>query len=183
MRFFVAVVPSSEALDDLERFLLPRRDAEGPRWSRREQWHVTLAFAGAAPERVAERLVEAVGEVTARAQPVLLALGGGGCFPDVTRARVLYTGVRGAEALSSLAHGVRAACSVAGAAPEGGRFTPHVTIGRFSQPVEATRWVRVLETYAGPAWTASEVVVVESHLSHDHGHPSRYEVLARLPLG
>ncbi len=57
----------------------------------------------------------------------------------------------GAEALGRLARGVRSACSVAGAAPEGGPFVPHLTLGRFSRAEEATRWMRVLSTYAGPA--------------------------------
>ena len=130
--------------------------------------------------------------VASRSSPMGLAVVGGGCFPDVTRAKVLWAGVGGsdgrrlgrrAEALGRLARGVRSACSVAGAAPEGGPFVPHLTLGRFSRAEDATRWMRVLSTYAGPPWVASDVAVVASHLPRERGHRARHEVLARLPLG
>ncbi len=82
-----------------------------------------------------------------------------------------------------MAAAVRAACAVVGAAPDGGPFLPHLTLGRFGQPLDATRWLRVLDTYRGPAWVADEVVVLESHLPRERGHRPRHEVLARLPLG
>ena len=43
--------------------------------------------------------------------------------------------------------------------------------------------MRVLDTYTGPAWVASEVAVVASHLPRERGHRPRHEVLARVPLG
>ncbi|WP_205860675.1 hypothetical protein [Phycicoccus sp. HDW14] len=58
-----------------------------------------------------------------------------------------------------------------------------MTLGRFGRAVDATRWVRVLETYRGPSWVAPEVVVVQSHLPRERGHRPRHEVLARCPLG
>ena len=184
MRLFVALEPPARVVEHLDDFLDVRRDAGGGlRWSPPGQWHVTLAFMGAAPERVVEDLVEGVGAAAARAAPTPLGLAGGGCFPDVTRARVLFSGVSGGAALAPLAASVRAACSVVGARPEGGAFRPHVTLARFGHPADATRWVRVLDTYAGPPWTATEVTVVASHLPREPGHRPRHEVLARLPLG
>lgn len=184
MRLFVCLTPPVPVVEHLDDFLDARRDAGGDlRWSPPTQWHVTLAFMGAAPERVVESLVDEVGAVAARTAPLTMGLGGGGCFPDVTRARVLFAGVSGGDALSPLARSVRAACSVVGAAPEGGPFLPHVTLGRFGAPVDGTRWVRVLDTYAGPPWSATEVTVVASHLPRERGHRPRHEVLARLPLG
>ena len=60
---------------------------------------------------------------------------------------------------------------------------PHLTLGRFPRAADATRWVRVLQAYAGPPWVASEVAVVASHLPRERGHRPRHEVLARLALG
>ena len=184
MRLFVALEPPVHVVEHLDDFLDVRRDAGGaPRWSPADQWHVTLAFMGAAPERVAEDLVEGVGAVAARTTPVPLALAGGGCFPDVSRARVLFAGVSGGDALAPVAASVRAACSVVGAGPSGGPFRPHITLARFGRPADATRWVRVMDAYAGPPWTATELTVVASHLPRTPGHRPRHEVLARLPLG
>ena len=183
MRLFVAVVPPAEALDHLAEFLEPRRDVEGPRWTSREQWHLTLAFMPSAPERVVEELVEELEAAVTGRSPVVLGLDGGGCFPDVPRARVLWAGVRGGESLRPLARAVRSVCSRAGASPDGGPFRAHVTLARFARPVDATRWVRVLESYEGPGWVARELVLVESHLPRERGHPPRHEVLAHLPVG
>ena len=190
MRLFVSIEPPEDAVEHLDEFLAVRRPS-GPelRWSSPGQWHLTLAFMGAAPDRVVEDVVDGVAAVAVRTPPVGLAVAGGGCFPDVTRAKVLWAGVAGAEdvddgveALGRLARGVRSACSVAGAAPEGGPFVPHLTLGRFSWAEDATRWVRVLSTYAGPPWVATEVTVVASHLPRERGHRPRHEVVARLPL-
>ncbi len=194
MRLFVSIEPPEDAVEHLDDFLAVRRSS-GPelRWSPPGQWHLTLAFMGSAPDRVVDDVVDAVASVASRSSPMGLAVVGGGCFPDVTRAKVLWAGVEGsdgsggsavgAEALGRLARGVRSACSVAGAAPEGGPFVPHLTLGRFSWAEDATRWMRVLSTYAGPPWVASDVAVVASHLPRDRGHRARHEVLARLPLG
>ena len=127
-------------------------------------------------------VVEGVAAAAARTAPMSLALTGGGCFPDVTRARVLFAGLSGGEALGPLARSVRSACAVVGAAPEGGPFVPHVTLARLPRPVDASRWVRVLDSYRGPAWTVEDVTVVASHLPRERGHRPRHEVLARLPL-
>ena len=184
MRVFVAVEPPADVVDDLDAFLDARRDAgDGLRWTPPSQWHLTLAFMAAAPERVVEDLVGRLGEAVERRAPVGLAIAGGGCFPDVSRARVLWAGVQGGAALAPLARSVRSACAVVGAAPEGGPFRAHLTLARISRPRDATRWVRVLESYAGPPWSATEVAVVASHLPREKGHRPRHEVLARLPLG
>jgi 2'-5' RNA ligase len=184
MRLFVSLEPPTCAVADLDEFLDVRRDADsGLRWSSPQQWHLTLAFMGSAPDRVVEDVIAGVAGAAGRSAPVGLSLEGGGCFPDVSRARVLFVGRSGGDALAPLTRAVRTACSVAGAAPEGGPFHPHVTLARFRRPADATRWVRVLDTYAGPPWTATEVAVVASHLPRDRGHLPRHEVLARVPLG
>jgi 2'-5' RNA ligase len=188
MRLFVCLEPSADAVEQLDEFLDVRR-GEGTelRWSGVEQWHVTLAFMGSAPGHAVDEVVERVGDAAERSGPLTLSVAGGGCFPDVTRAKVLWGGIEGsAESLDSvrrLAGRVRSACSVAGAAPEGGAFVPHLTLGRFPRAQDASRWVRVLQSYAGPPWVASHVTVVASHLSRERGHRPRHEVLARLPLG
>ncbi|WP_299447292.1 RNA 2',3'-cyclic phosphodiesterase [uncultured Phycicoccus sp.] len=183
MRVFVAVVPPAPAVEDLDAFLDPRRDVPGPRWLPSAEWHVTLAFMADAPSRVLEPLVEALRVVAAGQAPVPIAVSGGGCFPDVTRATVLWAGIAGGEAVAPLAGGVRSAAAVVGAAPAGGRFRPHLTVARFPRPVDASRWLHVLDTYTGPEWIVGEVVVVESHLPRERGHRPRHDVLARLPLG
>jgi 2'-5' RNA ligase len=112
---------------------------------------------------------------------------GGGAFPDPARARVLWAGldldVAGAAELERLAAGARAAAARTGVVVDGQRFRPPLTLARLARPTEVSRWVRVLDSYAGPAWTADRVVLVASHLGEGPRRRPRHEVLAELPLG
>jgi RNA 2',3'-cyclic 3'-phosphodiesterase len=186
MRMFVAVIPPAEAIGDLAGFLEPRQEAgEQLRWTDANQWHVTLAFMPDVPDRTVEPLVERLAARATRFTAETVSIAGAGAFPNPYKARVLWAGVHEQVdgGLRTLATGIRHACSGAGAAPEGGPFHPHITLARLRRPVEATRWLRVLDLYAGPAWTAGEVTLVASHLGEGRGNRPRYEEVASFPLG
>ena len=184
MRLFVAVVPPEGVLDDLAAHVEPRRDAGAElRWTDPHQWHVTLAFLGAVGERRLDELTEALAAAASRRGGLVLRVSGAGAFPNPYAARVLWTGVETLRGdLPALAKGVRAAANSVGATPDGTRFHPHVTLGRFARPTEATRWIRAFDAYEGPAWQVDHVELVESHLGQGRGHRPRYETLAALAL-
>lgn len=187
MRVFAALVPTAAAVEELGAFLEPRREAgEELRWTDPEQWHVTLAFMPQVAEHSLDLLAEEVAAAVGGRAQLALRVEGGGAFPNPYAARVLWAGVHGGEpamsSLSALARGVRQAANRAGAAPEGGRFHPHVTVARLRRPAEATRWIRVLDSYAGPPWLAGEVTLIASHLGEGRGRRPRYEHLAAIPL-
>ena len=188
MRLFVAIVPPDEVLEDLADHVAPRTeaDAQGPqelRWTDQHQWHVTLAFLGDVAERRLDELTESLARAAQRNPHVVLRLSGAGAFPNPYAARVLWTGVETLRGdLTKVASGIRNAGNSAGATPDGARFHPHVTLGRFHRPSEATRWIRAFDAYEGPAWSATHVSLVESHLGEGRGRRPRYEVLEQLPL-
>ncbi|GAA4818789.1 RNA 2',3'-cyclic phosphodiesterase [Nocardioides caeni] len=182
-RIFAAVVPPNDAIDHLDDFLAPRRDAAPFRWTRPEQLHVTLAFmAHAASSRVddyVDRLVEALDGLPA----VEVALAGAVAFPNVAEGRVLATGVRGGDGLAPLAVRARNAAVAVGIEVDGQRFQPHVTVARTGGPkVELTSWVRLLDTYDGPTWTCAGIEVIASHLGEGPRRSPRYETLAEIEL-
>ncbi len=152
---FVAVVPPDEALADLDDFLEPRRDAGEFRWAAIDQFHVTLAFLADVPERRLDDLEERLTRAAKRRTAFSAALAGGGAFPNVGRARVLWTGLdldeQARVEMTRLATGARAAAGKAGIAVDGARFKPHVTVARLKHPQEATTWVRLLDAYRGPS--------------------------------
>lgn len=189
MRLFVALVPPEPVIEDLADFLAPRQEAPeaaGMRWTAPEQWHVTLAFMGDVAERHLDELVERLGRAAARRSALELTVTGGGAFPDVARAKVVYAALdadgRDAD-LRHLAVGARAAATKAGADAAGGRFRAHLTLARIGRPFDVTKWVRVLDAYRGPTWTADEVSLVQSHLGEGPRRRPRYEVLETFPLG
>jgi 2'-5' RNA ligase len=184
---FAAIVPPDHVVEDLADFLAPRQEAgSGFRWTAPEQWHVTLAFMGSVVDRNLDDLVERLGRAAARRTPLDLTVAAGGAFPNPARAKVLFAGVdaNGREGdLRHLAVGARAAATKAGADAAGGRFHPHVTLARIGRPEEVTRWLRVLETYRGPTWRATEVTLIQSHLGEGPRRRPRYEVAGAFPLG
>ncbi|MFC7359055.1 RNA 2',3'-cyclic phosphodiesterase [Nocardioides astragali] len=186
-RMFVAVVPPPEVVDHLDDFLSVRREAAGFRWSVPEQWHVTLAFSAAVPDRSVEDLGERLARAGGRRRPFELRVAGGGAFPHADRARVLVARLgaddEAATELEHLAAGCRRAMSRAGARVDGQRFRPHLTLARLGHPDNVTSWVRLLDAYEGPAWRVDEVSLVASHLGEGPRRRPRHEVVASYPLG
>ncbi|HET6167714.1 MAG TPA: RNA 2',3'-cyclic phosphodiesterase [Marmoricola sp.] len=182
---FVAAVPPSEVLEDLEEFLAVRRDAASFRWTVPEQWHVTLAFLADVAERSYDDLVDRLARAAGKRHPMRATITGGGAFPNVGRARVVWAGVDldDREELRRLATGCRAAASKAGIEVAGDRFKPHVTLARLGRPAEVSSWVRLLDGYRGPAYELDEISLIASHLGEGPRKRPRYEVLERFGLG
>ena len=180
---FVAVIPPERVWADLDGFWEARRAAAGFRWSAPEQWHLTLAFLADLKERQLDGLLERLEQAAATRSSFELAVAGGGAFPDPLRAKVLYAGVEGGlEELGRLAAGTRRAVSTAGGAVDGSRFRPHLTLARFGHPQPVARWIQVLDTYRGPAWTVAEMVLIESHLGEGPRGRPRHRRVATFPL-
>jgi 2'-5' RNA ligase len=184
---FVAVVPPDDALDHLDEFLEARRAAADFRWSVRDQLHLTLAFLAEVPDRALDDLLDRLERAAKRRTRIRTAIAGGGAFPNVGRARVLWAGLdldeTGRIEMSRLATGSRAAASRAGVAVDGARFKPHVTVARLKRPQETSSWVRLLHEYRGPAWAVEEVRLVASYLGEGPRNRPRHEPLASFPLG
>jgi RNA 2',3'-cyclic 3'-phosphodiesterase len=187
---FVAAVPPPEVLEDLEDFLSVRREAAPFRWTVPDQWHVTLAFLADVPDRSYDDLVERLARAARKRHPMRATFAGGGAFPHVGAAKILWAGVdldavglNGGEELRRLATGCRAAASKAGIEVAGDRFKPHITLARMGhQRVEATPWVRLLDSYRGPEFTIAEISLIASHLGEGPRKRPRYEVLETFGL-
>ena len=181
MRMFVAVQPPEQVLEDLAGFVEPRRDVDSPlRWSRPEQWHITLAFLPSVADHKLDGLVERLAETAAGRPRFGLQLAGAGAFPNPARARVLWAGLAGdLTELSHLAGNLRSAAGRSGTQVEGGEFQPHLTLARLGRPLDVTRWLRVFALYASTGWQVSEVVLFSSQLG---GGPARHTVVERFSL-
>lgn len=187
MRMFAAVVPPPEALDHLDAFLEVRREAAPFRWAASDQLHLTLAFLADVEERRLDDLAERLARAAAKRTAFETRIAGGGAFPNVARARVLWAGLDldedGRTELDRLATGCRAAAGRAGVPVDGQRFRPHVTVARLRVPEEVSDWVKLLDAYAGPAWPVDRVTLVASHLGEGPRGRPRYEPLGEFELG
>jgi 2'-5' RNA ligase len=184
MRMFVAAVPPPSVLENLEEFLAARREAASFRWTVPDQWHVTLAFLAGVPDRAYDDLVARLERAARKRRPMTATIAGGGAFPHVGKAKVLWAGVELDDPveLSRLATGCRAAASRAGVEVAGERFRPHITVARIGHPIEATSWVRVLDAYRGPTYNLDEISLIASHLGEGPRKRPRYEVMETFQL-
>ena len=183
-RMFVAAYPPPAAREHLESFLETRQEAGAFRWAVPEQWHLTLAFFADVPDRSLDALVEGLERAAAKRSATDLVIAGGGAFPHVGRAKVLWVGLETDDLaeIDRLAKGCRAAGATAGAPASGERFRPHLTLARINPPIEATRWVRLLDAYRGPHWRLDEVALVASHLGEGPRKRPRHELLEKFSL-
>jgi len=183
---FAAVVPPLEVVEHLDDFLEVRRAAGPFRWAPADQLHLTVAFFADVPERRLDDLVERLGRAATRRTAFETAMTGGGAFPNVVQARVLWAGLdldaRGVTELTRLATGARAAANRAGVRVDGQRFRPHLTLARLGHPEDVTGWVRLLDSYRGPAWTVDHLTLVASYLGEGPRGRPRHVPVDTFPL-
>lgn len=177
-RMFVAVVPPEDVRAEIAEFLAVR---PGLAWADPEQMHLTLAFFASVPDRSLDRLAENLLDAGRSVPAFTCGLHGAGAFPHPDAAAVLWLGVEdGTDQLARLSRKARSAGSRAGAAPDGKAFHPHLTLARPGR-INATRWIRVLETLSPAMWTVDEVHLVESTLQGPGRRP-RHRTLLTAPL-
>ena len=161
-RLFVAVWPPTEVLDGVEALFRPVE--AGGRWTRRDQWHVTLRFLGSAD---IDEVTSALAGV--RHPPVEAVVGPA---TELLGEGVLHLPVAG---LGSLADGVVAATRDLGRPPEGRPFLGHLTLARMAGvPREG-----VLDQAFSARFAVDAVHLVSSSLG---GDAARYETVATFPL-
>jgi 2'-5' RNA ligase len=178
-RAFVAVVPPREVLDAVGKlsWRAAHRPAElalprllGPRWTTREQWHLTLQFLG---DRV-DLDAAAAALSTVRGVSASLRLGRVGGFPNEKRATVVWLGVlEGARELAQLTGAVKEAMVPVVPEPDARAYHPHLTLARLARGADLRSAVAVAGRAAiGPRWVAERVTLFES-VSGASGHQYR----------
>ena len=133
-RAFLALDPDPQAAARLRALMETlRATVERIRWVRPEGLHLTLRFLGSAePERL-QRVGERVAAAAAATPPLTLPLGPLGLFPPRGGPRVLWVGLALPAPLLALQAACEEAARAEGFAAEGRPFSPHLTLGRWSE--------------------------------------------------
>lgn len=180
MRLFVALTPPADVVGDLEADVSALREAAPQlRWTRPEQWHLTLAFLGEVDQPVLTELSGRLARAAKRHPPLGLSLGGGGRFGQ----RVLWTRVNGdRHGLRRLADSVGAAARRSGV-PVGQRpYRPHLTLARGDEDTDLRPLVERLTDFTGLNWVADRLHLVHSSLGAGPGGTAQHEPIAGWPL-
>ncbi|MFC7405402.1 RNA 2',3'-cyclic phosphodiesterase [Georgenia alba] len=182
-----------QAVTTLDPAPAPGAGRPALRWLPAEQRHITLAFYGEVADGAVDDLTADLTATAARFAPPSLRLHGAGVFSG----RTLWVGVqheepRGHSAPATLLTDLMAACEDVGErfVPQlerRGRHRAHVTLARSRDPRrgdgELRRRSRALAVYAGPVWSAGELLLVRSELGAGKGGSARHTTLAEIPLG
>lgn len=180
MRLFAAVDPPPPVIAHLADRLRPVHD-EQLSWSGSDAWHITLAFYGQVDDARVPELAERLGRAARRYPPMELQLTGSGRFGSA----VLWIGVHGdVEPVRRLASSAVAAGRRMGVGRDEARpFRPHVTVARARRRADLRPYVDALQSYEGPLWQATELVLVRSHLGAGPDGRARYELVDTFAFG
>ncbi len=131
-RLFVAVKIAEDLrknLVEIQRLL--QKTASEVKWTREDQFHLTLKFLGEVPSSKVQEIANQLTQVGQKTQPFEIELKGAGAFPNPLKPRVLWVGLeRGEEEMANLARAVDQALQTLGFAPEDRPFKAHLTLGR-----------------------------------------------------
>ena len=187
LRLFVAVDPDGVAVADLAVLVdglavaRPTPPGGSLRLTRRDAWHLTLAFIGEVPDTDRPAAEAALARVDAARAPTV-RIAGGGRF-NRGRFTVLWAGVDGDVAgLAALATAVRRELRRVKLPIDRKPFRPHLTIARPGDRLPADDLaadIASLAAYAGPPWTVARVHLYASELGP---HPT-YTRLASVNVG
>ncbi|MDO5719483.1 MAG: RNA 2',3'-cyclic phosphodiesterase [Actinomycetaceae bacterium] len=179
-RMFIALYPPQLVVDELTEFLHARPQMP---WINPEQWHITLAFLASVPSARTDELIDRLRNSFARKNALSLQLCGAGVFPSPDRAKVLWMRpVALSGDLETLARTARNTANTCGATPDGRAFTAHLTVARLRRPIEATRWLRILNSFTSSSWQASHIRLIASYLGEGPSRRPRHEEVARFAL-
>jgi RNA 2',3'-cyclic 3'-phosphodiesterase len=188
-RLFIAI-PVPDAVRDemirVQRELQPLAPPGAVRWTKPEQFHLTLRFLGDVPSDRAGALQESVRAVCSSTPPLHLCARGVGFFPSARSPRVVWVGVNDDEnRLVDLQKQIEGAVHPFTTEPGGDRFAGHVTLGRLKRfnrlrINELANCVEAMKKRMFGEWLAREIEIVRSELS---ATGSCYTPLATIRLG
>jgi 2'-5' RNA ligase len=187
-RLFIAVTLPEEVKAKLESAQAElRRALPGPgvRWTRREQFHLTLKFLGDVDAARVPPLEEAIRAACRGFSALPLRAERVGFFPDLRYPRVVWAGVRDqAGQLPRLQQAVDAATRDFTTEQKEERFTGHVTLARI-KAIRGPESEALGQAASGMAerlsgqWTAGKVELMRSVLSPQG---ARHNSLAAIAL-
>lgn len=187
-RCFVALPLPSELKERVAEFqqrLSSRLSTNALKWTKRDQWHLTLVFLGNVDVDRIDAVKASLSSACAPHASMNLRLETAGCFPNFKRPNVIWIGVGGdVGPLGALANSTRGALEPFCERPEKKPFNAHLTLARTREaPMrELARIgasIQSLKMEPLGAWRADHVELIRSELLPEG---PRYTLLQTVPL-
>jgi 2'-5' RNA ligase len=188
LRLFIAISLPAIVKDEIEKAQGEMRRALPPecvRWTKREQFHLTLKFLGNVEAPRLSALVDALRNVSKNFSTLHLRAERIGFFPEARSPRVIWVSVHDErELLPRLQAAIESAVQGFTTEQPEGKFTGHVTLGRVKSikrpqaEILAQLASRLARRQFGD-WTVDQVELIRSELSSSGSH---YTVIETAPL-
>jgi 2'-5' RNA ligase len=173
LRLFVAIPMPEAVRNEITGVQQEMRQLVSPaavRWTKPEQFHLTLRFLGSVPAGRVAALQEAVNAVCRGSPALHLRAQDTGFFPNARSPRVIWVGVNDGEGrLADLQKKIEAAVQPFTQEPGTERFAGHVTLGRvkFLKRLEIEKLAahaQAIQDRRFGEWMANEVELIRSDL-------------------
>ena len=188
-RLFIAIALPEDvrrAIEKAQGELRAALPSTSVRWTRPEQFHLTMRFLGSVDAQQLDGLNDAMRRACAGSGDLQLRAARIGVFPGARRPRVVWTGVDDRDArLTALQRSIEAATAPFTDEPPQETFTGHITLARCRdiERSEASKLSTLVDRMAGRSfgeWTATSVDVMRS-VTAPTG--ARYTTIAEISLG
>jgi 2'-5' RNA ligase len=132
-------------------------------WVNTSSMHLTLRFIGDTATNNIRKIIRAMETAGAAVAPFTLSAKKVGVFPDIKKARVIWSGVGGQiDQLRMLQSTLENNLEQEGIKACDKRFSPHFTLGRFKERVKRNTLVNIIENFqhyrSGPCLIKSMVL-------------------------
>jgi 2'-5' RNA ligase len=171
IRLFLAISIPENVRSELRRLQLelqPLLPPRAVRWTKSEQFHLTLKFLGNVPSADIDALRRAARAVCDAAPPMRLRAKGAGFFPNARSPRVFWVDIKSVDGLlAEFQRRLESAVQSFAEKQDAKEFTAHVTLARFekirSRDTEKLAAAIAVGKSFGE-WTAQEVQLIRSSL-------------------
>lgn len=151
-------------------------------WTRIGNFHLTLKFLGDVKKDTVSDVCNAIDKVAKKQKPFSLEFGGIGTFPNMSRPRVLWLGLKqGAKETTGLSRYINNALFHWDVKKDG-RFHPHITLARLRQSMDLRGHIDLFEEYQtiqNTFMAVDEITLVKSEL---HPNGAIYTPISRFHL-
>lgn len=171
-RIFIAAKIDFETQNALYNILVKKRnDQRLFRLIPPSNLHITLKFLGQISQDQIQQLIAVVRETGSEFTPPAMKFSGGGVFPTVTRARILWIGLTPGTSLKTVVESIESGCEKLGLPRERKPFHPHVTLARVARPVGQQDqllirdWIESLNQAGEFSYQIKNISIYDSDLS------------------
>jgi 2'-5' RNA ligase len=145
-----------------------RKQIRQASWVKAGNIHLTMKFLGEVEGSRLATIEGAVEQVARNHSPFTLQVGGIGAFPNLTRPRVIWAGIKvGASEVSTLTREINLELNRCGYPLDEKKFNPHLTIARIKSRVDLRPFVHMFDQYEeidNASMIVHEITLVRSQL-------------------